>query len=153
MCELALNLVHEKGYYVGIVNEFLKRTESLYIGDQQSLPFRKKIEEIFYEEEHKLPAENHYLGSSEVIESLFGKFKALEGIHASSGLTSLVLAVPALVGTLNNAMVEEALNTICVEDVDDWVENEMGQTFHSRRRCALSRNREGGGAFDLELCD
>src|ERR1700720_2803613 len=80
-----------------------------------------------------------YLGSSEVLESLFGKFKALEGDHASSGLTSLILAIPGLVGEMNESIIEDAMMSTSTWDITNWVSANLGKTFLSERRQALKR--------------
>ena len=155
LCTAALDLVHEQGYHSGIVDEFLKRTERICTIDQRSIRFQEKIKMVLQQEGQKVPEASHYLGSSEIIESLFGKFKAIEGDHASSGLTSLVLAIPALVGTLNEAIVAEALETVSLRDIDQWNEENMGKTFLSRRRCALNIHHEDDAELelDLDICD
>jgi hypothetical protein len=151
MCEEALEIVHQQGYYTNIADAFLKRTVHLSLQDHRTTNFREKIRVLLEEEGRKVPKEAHYLGSSEVIESLFGKFKALEDNHASSGLTSLVLAIPALVGKMDEFTIEQALQEVCVDDLENWNKSNLGQTFLSRRRDALKRHREYD--LDLELCD
>lgn len=152
ICVEGLNLIHEKGYYLGVGDEFLKQTHYLCNGDIRTINFRNRIKEILEIEGLKVPEESNYLGSSEIIESLFGKFKALEGNHASSGLTSLVLAIPSLLGNLTEDLVEKVLQTISVSDVDQWIKKNMGQTFLSQRRCTLTREKNDYD-IDLELCD
>ena len=156
ICEHALNIVHEEGYFLEIAKEFCKRIEHLSTRDRRSIDFQNKIKTILQNEGGKIPGGAHYLGSSEIEESVFGKFKAMEGNHASSGLTSLVLAVPALLGKLNESIIAKAMEEISVLDVDQWIEKNMGQTFLSKRRQALTRNNDNyndNSWKDLDLCD
>jgi hypothetical protein len=152
ICEEGLKLVHEQGYYLGIDDDFLNRTQHLCNNDTRIINFRNKIKKILQNEGLKVPGGANYLGSSEIIESLFGKFKAIEGDHASSGLTSLVLAIPSLLGDLTESIVEKALQAISISNVDQWIKDNMGQTFLSQRRCVLTRN-GGDDNEDLELCE
>ena len=152
ICVEGLNLIHDKGYYLGVGDDFLTRTHHLCSGDTSKINFRNKIKEILENEGLKVPEQANYLGSSEIIESLFGKFKALEGDHASSGLTSLVLAIPSLLGSLTENLVKNVLQTISVSDVDQWILANMGQTFLSQRRCVLTRN-QNDYDMDLDLCE
>src|SRR5690606_39003765 len=78
----ALQLVHDRGYYRWIADDFITQTEQVYMGNQRCIDFQKKIEKILNEEGRKVPDGQHYLGSSEIIESVFGKFKEIEGYHA-----------------------------------------------------------------------
>lgn len=73
-----------------------------------------------------------------MIESLFGKFKQIEKNHASEGLTSLVLALPALVGKLSEEMVKKAMENVSMKQVEKWVKEHLGSTFCSQRRNSLN---------------
>jgi hypothetical protein len=139
LSEIALELVHKKGYYQGVTKEFLELTEHMHEESILYPQFRDKIKTTLQIEEAKITDSKHHLGSSEIIESLFGKFKAIENVHASSGLSSLVLAVPALVGKLDEHILTDALKEISTNDLENWVENEMGQTYLSKRRQALPK--------------
>jgi hypothetical protein len=153
LCKYALELVHKKGYYQGLGNDFVNATKYLCTGDKKVARFQIKLKETLEEEEFKVPKEEQYLGSSEVIESLFGKFKAVEGHHSSSGLTSLVLAIPALVGKLDESIVSAGLREVSIHDVEQWIRVNMDQTFLSQRRKALAIESTSNTQINLELCD
>lgn len=156
--EKALQIVHERGYYRWIEDDFIELTEEFCKEDTRCIDFRAKVATILRTEGKKVPDGQHYLGSSEIIESMFGKFKAMEDHHSSSGLTSLVLAIPALTGEISETEVYQAMNNISTSDVENWIDKNMGKTFLSKRRSALSKpkilkkeeyTREG----NLESCD
>jgi hypothetical protein len=156
LCECALNLVHEEGYSLKGAEEFCKRAEYLSISEEKSyrfINFKDKIKAILEKEGEKIPYGAHYLGSSEILESLFGKFKYIEGDQASSGLSSLVLSIPALVGKLDESIVKEALETVSCVDVNEWIEKNMGETFLSQRRKALDKCSKMNMKKNIELCD
>lgn len=153
-CKHALDIVHEQGYFFDMSNEFCRRIEHLSTSDRRCIAFQNKIKEILHTEGQKIPEGTHYLGSSEILESLFGKFKAIEGIHASSGLTSLVLAIPALLGRLDETVVAKALGRITINDVEQWIEKNMGQTYLSQRRQAFAVGHSNESCeMDLDFCD
>jgi hypothetical protein len=108
--------------------------------DYRFINFHDKIKAILEKEGGKIPCGGHYLGNSEILESLFGKFKYIEGDQASSGLSSLVLSIPALVGKLDEFVVRKALETVSCVDINEWIEKNMGQTCLSRRRKALDKS-------------
>lgn len=92
----------------------------------------------FYNEHSKIvPANEVWIGSTEIIESLFGKFKGLEGEQHKSGFTPLVLAMAALTGKSEPSIVSEALLKIKTKDVEAWTKAEIGKTCLSKRRLAL----------------
>ena len=83
------------------------------------------------------------LGSSEIIESVFGKQKYLERDYAKEGFTSLILGIGAFVGTLTVADVKEALVSTPVKKVLNWCKDELGETLQSKKNIAYSDVRKG----------
>ena len=83
------------------------------------------------------------LGSSEIIESVFGKQKYLERDYAKEGFTSLILGIGAFVGTLTVADVKEALVSTPVKKVLKWCKDELGETLQSKKNIAYSDVRKG----------
>ena len=61
------------------------------------------------EEGAKAKAGERLVGENEVIESIFGKWKRLEGDQARSGLTGLVLALGAIVAPTTPEIIKQAL--------------------------------------------
>jgi hypothetical protein len=68
-------------------------------------------------------------GSTEVLESLYGQYKRLEGQHSKGGFTGLVAALPALTVDWTAARVRENLTSVSVQDMKDWVKDNLGQTL------------------------
>jgi len=77
-------------------------------------------------------------GSSEVIESVFGKQKYLEGEQSKSGFTGLLLALPAMVAELNAGIVKQALESTPVKVVREWTRKYLGDTVQAKRRQIFS---------------
>jgi hypothetical protein len=73
------------------------------------------------------------LGSSEVIESVFGKLKRLEQHQARSGFTGLVLAVGALVSTTTPEVIQQALETVPTSQVRQWCQQHLGPSVQAQR--------------------
>ncbi len=134
MSQVALQIVHEKGYYRNIANDFISSTKKYCENDLQCMQFQQQVASFLHQEGGKVPDGQHYLGSSEIIESLFGKFKHIEDHHAHSGLTSLVLAMPALTGRIDEKEVYDAMTKISTIDVQTWLDENLGETFLAQRR-------------------
>lgn len=83
------------------------------------------------------------LGSSEVIESVFGKQKYLERDYAKEGFTSLILGIGAFVGALTVDVVKEALVYTPVKMVLKWCKDELGETLQSKKNIAYSDVKNG----------
>ncbi len=78
------------------------------------------------------------LGSSEVIESVFGKFKYMQREQVKGSLTGLVLAIPAMVSKTTQDVVMRALETVPVDQVRTWVKETFGKSAQTRRNEAFS---------------
>lgn len=75
--------------------------------------------------------------STEVLESLIGKGKRLQGQHSRGGFTKMILGMAASVVTLTSERVKEALETISTIDVNEWCEQHLGISLTAQRRQAL----------------
>ena len=93
------------------------------------------------------------LGSSEVIESVFGKQKYLERDYAKEGFTSLILGIGAFVGTLTVDSVKEALVATPVKMVVDWCKDVLGETLQSKKNIAYSDVRKGTKTTLTFVCE
>lgn len=74
------------------------------------------------------------IGSTEVLESLFGTFKGVQGQQSESGVTGLMLVLGALVWPWTPEEIEEALEATPWKAVESWVDDQIGVTVQSQRR-------------------
>ena len=80
-------------------------------------------------------------GSSEVLESIIGKYKTLQGEQGQFGATSMLLAIGAFVGRLTVEGIRTALQTINAGALKTWEQTNLGSTIQSQRKQAFpSRN-------------
>jgi hypothetical protein len=75
-------------------------------------------------------------GTTEVLESCFGKLKALEDGQSKSGFTGLVLSLGAMVSKWTAQSVGEALEQSRVRDVVAWRRTMLGTSVQSQRKQA-----------------
>jgi hypothetical protein len=90
------------------------------------------------EEGAKAKAGERLVGSSEVIESIFGKWKRVEGEQARSGLTGLVLALAAIVAPTTAEVIKQALTTVPTKTVLTWCREKLGKTVQATRRALFA---------------
>jgi hypothetical protein len=88
-------------------------------------------------ESAKAAPHERFLGSSEVIESVFGKLKRLEQHQAQGGFTGLVLAVGALVSTTTHEVIQKALETVPTRQVRQWCQQHLGPSVQAQRQQAF----------------
>lgn len=80
---------------------------------------------------------NALLGSSEVIESVFGKLKRLEQDQARGGFSGLILSLAAMVSTTTSAVVRQALETVSTKQVLTWCRETLGLSVQAKRKRAF----------------
>lgn len=78
------------------------------------------------------------VGSSEVLESSFGKLKRLEGDASRGGFTGMVLALGAILGNVGEAEIREALKAVPKKVVIAWIGRSLGPTTTMLRRRLLA---------------
>jgi hypothetical protein len=77
-------------------------------------------------------------GSSEVLESDFGKFKALERDQAKGGFTSLLLGFGSMFAEATMEKVSAAMHAVPTREVREWCAMHLGQTLFSQRKEAFA---------------
>lgn len=78
------------------------------------------------------------VGSTEVLESLFGKWKTLERQESQSGITGLILSLGALLGAWPLSRIKAALEATPVKHVVSWCQDNLPSSVQSQRRIILS---------------
>jgi hypothetical protein len=74
------------------------------------------------------------LGSTEIIESSFGKLKQLMDEDTKDGFTPFVLSLAACLGKLDLDTIQAALRTCNKKQVKEWATMNVGETIYSQRR-------------------
>jgi hypothetical protein len=78
-----------------------------------------------------------YPGSSEIIESLMGKFKHMQGQHSRNGFTKMAISIGSCLCELTADVIRTSLETVREIDVRQWASEAIGDTLGSIRRNAL----------------
>ena len=86
------------------------------------------------------------IGSSEILESLIGKGKRLEGQQSKGGFTKMVLAMAAVVVAPTKEYLASAFEQVKVKDVYAWCQTKLGQSLQALRRKALAPKTAGTNA-------
>src|SRR5205807_4297541 len=89
-------------------------------------------------EERKAGPGERFPGSTEVLESCFGKFKQLEKQQSRGGFTQLLLGFGALLANVTTATVREAMEASRTADVREWAARTLGVTLFAQRKQAFA---------------
>lgn len=85
-----------------------------------------------------LKPEQHVIGHTEVLESVLGKYKQIQGRHNHGGMTASLLNIGAAVVNKSPELIQQALRLIPVKEVTKWVRDKLGQTIASKQKLAFN---------------
>ena len=118
--EATPNFVRHRGLSLGVGSE-LRAVLPAASGRADEL--RERLIEFVTAESSKAAVGDRLPGTTEVLESCFGKLKALEGDQSRSGFTGLVLSLGAMVSRRTAESVTEALERCRVKEVLESLHN------------------------------
>lgn len=78
------------------------------------------------------------VGSTEVLESVFGKWKSLERQESRQGITTLILSLGSLVGHWPACRIKAALEATPVKHVVKWCDEHLTASVQSQRRLTFA---------------
>jgi hypothetical protein len=129
-----LDFVRHRGLYAGAGAEL---AAALPVAAGEAGVLREELIAFVTRESAKARPGERLPGTTEVLESCFGRLKALESGQSKSGFTGLVLSLGALVSRWTAETIREALERCKVRDVWDWCRRRLGQSIQSRRKQAF----------------
>jgi hypothetical protein len=105
--------------------------------DAAGTRMKNKLLDIVEQQSGQLQEGESVPASSEVIESLIGKGKRIQGQHSRGGFTRMILGMGACVVPLTETYIRESLNAIGDSDLLEWCRKQFGRTLTCLRRTAL----------------
>ena len=99
--------------------------------------FAARILEQVAQEAAKIPPGQTWLASSDIIESVFGKYKTFTARGPLKEIGRLVLTIPAFVTDLTTAVIRDAMESVRTIDVEQWVKSHLGDSMLAQRRQAF----------------
>jgi len=107
--------------------------------EQLALPatvsaFQERVLEFVWMESAKAAPDERLVGSSDVIESVFGKVKHLEGAQSNQGFTGLILGAAAMVAPTDQQVVRAAMERVSTAEVQQWCRDHLGESVQAQRR-------------------
>jgi hypothetical protein len=128
-------LVNRQGIYRGIAKTL--RQQLRRCPKQSAALAKDLVQFVATQARHAKPGER-FPGSTEVLESCFGKLKQLEKQQARGGFTSLVISFGALLAETTSKVVKAALQHSNTKSVLDWCKQHLGTTLFAQRKLAFA---------------
>ena len=83
------------------------------------------------------------MATSDIIESLFGKYKQFSARCPIKEMGQTILTICLSTMNLTTELIKDALETISFGDVEDWLTEVFGRSTLSKRKALFSLGREG----------
>ena len=98
----------------------------------------KQLLDFVHEQGQLLEADQQVAGHTEVLESLLGKYKQLQGRYNPGGMTASLLNIGTVVLDQSSEIITTALECTPVKAVIEWVRSNLGQTIASKQKLAFN---------------
>ena len=133
--------IEEKIKKEGLNKELRQKYVTKYqegLSSERIRNFQKKIEESLLEEMKLLTEEEIRIISSDVMESLFGKYKSFSEKSSLKEIRRMILTIPLSTLKITRELIEKALLAVKNVDVKNWEEKTFGQSMLSKRKIAFN---------------
>ena len=146
--QASLGFINRHGVYRGVAAKMETELAGVRAehppGCELSATMASKLIAFVADSEAQLGEGDRAWLSTENLESLFGRYKRLEGQHSKGGFTSLLAALPMLLTNWTPALVRESLTKVSVKEMRAWVQDALGPTLASRRVTAYQESAAAG---------
>jgi len=136
----AVSYVRRKGYHRHAAKELKKHMLPL-VRTPGGRRMQAGILEFVREQSRGTKKGRPVLGSSEVLESLLGKYKRIQGTHSKGGMTGSLLNIGAAVFKKTSDTIQKALEAAPVAAVGNWIRDHLGLTIPAQQAFAFHGNK------------
>ena len=137
--DLAKKQLNEEGLHQKSGLDWLELIKTEKLSD---LPWvqssQQKVSEYLNIEGQKVPHGRFFLATSDIIESIFGKYKIFSSFSTCSEINEMILTLLLSTTELNPDKVVQAMESIQIADVTAWSKEVFGQSMLSKRKVAFS---------------
>lgn len=96
--------------------------------------FAEKIHNYLVAEGAHIPAEQPLLATSDIIESIFGKYKLFSAKSCLKEIGPMILTLPLCTVQLTTTLVQNAMESVRGIDVDQWLHETLGPSSLAKRK-------------------
>jgi hypothetical protein len=137
LAQAAEHDVRHRGLHAGTVAELTPRLQALAVCPR-SWRMKDAILEFLSGQAAAARPGERLIGSTEVLESIIGKYKRLQSMHSGGGMTGMILSIGALVGRQSRDRIVEGLKRVTNSQVGQWCREHLGITLQAQRKLAFA---------------
>jgi hypothetical protein len=137
LVNVVVEFVNRQGVYRGASAEVGARLPE-HPRHASSAGLREELLAFVAQQGRQTRAGERFPGSTEVLESAFGRFKQLEKQQARGGFTSLLLGFGALLADATTKVIRHAMEHSRTKDIYGWCQAHLGTTVFAQRKLAFA---------------
>ncbi len=142
--DTAVGWINTRGIYRGVSAQLKRQLAELSGLGRSARELATRLSDFVAEQESQARPGERLAGSTEVLESCFGKFKHLEKQQSRGGFTQLLLGLGAQLARLTPQSVRDMLRSSRTQDVAQWARQNLGTTLFAQRKLAFAGATESG---------
>ncbi len=118
------DLIRRDGFYDGADEVLMDRLIEKELTSDETEEFTEVLVDYVRSEGEGIHKDNRLVGTTEVLEGLFGGYKHMVGENKMSlnGLGRLILCMSSRVGEFSEELVQKAMTRVKCKDVDAWLD-------------------------------
>ena len=117
---------------------FEENSKEIGVNNKRVQNFKTQIIDFLSEEGAKIPKGKTFLGTSDIIESTFGKYKYFSSRNPLKEVGKMILTIPVFIGKKTGKYIKTALESVKSDDLEEWAKDTFGQSNLSKRRKAFN---------------
>jgi hypothetical protein len=134
---VTVEFVNRQGIYRGVVKQLRTKLRP-HREYSSSRCLAQELSKFVAEQARRAGRAERFPGSTEVLESCFGRFKQLEKQQSRGGFTSLILGFGAFLADTTTEAVAEAMRQSPTRTIFDWCAEHLGTTLFGQRKQAFA---------------
>jgi len=135
---LAQDEVKTNGLSTQTADNFMRRAQASGIENRQCKKVILRLADFFTRETASLKPDQLFLGSSDIIESLFGKYKLFSAKTPLKEIGNSILTLPIVTCEVSTKEVKAAMETISAKTLSNWLSENVGESLLTKRRKVFS---------------
>jgi len=129
--------IKKEGLSKELVKEF-EENHKIKLETEKAQRFREKLQQVLTQEISMIEEDEIIIFSSDIIESLFGKYKVFSQKSPLKEIRRMILIIPLATLEITKDLIKQALSNIKNSDITDWERENFGQSQLSKRKIAFN---------------
>jgi hypothetical protein len=138
--QVTRDLIRREGFYDGADEALMDKLIEMGLTTDETEEFTEALIDYVRSEGEGIHRDNRLVGTTEVLEGLFGGYKHMVGENKMSlnGLGRLILCMSSRIGEFSEELVHKAMTSVKCKDVDAWLD----RAFMKNDKKFLEQNQE-----------